>query len=246
VNKLFPILLIFLMLGAATSAHAQWDEDPEDYSTEFIYGVNKNTAGGLIGGFYFKYSRKAAERQYQTFGIELMNVKSPLESRTGTFIGNSFIFGKLNYLYAIRLQYGRDLVLFKKASQQGVEIKAVSAIGPSIGVIAPYYIEYDRSPGQGFIISSRERYDPEIHSRGAILGPGRIFQGLGESELAMGLNLKLGLSFELGSMKSNVMGLEIGGLLDMYGRDIELMSGDPQPQSVFPTAYLSLFFGSRH
>ena len=74
---------------------------------------SKNTSGGLIGGFVFKKARKLKnDKVLETFGLELMNVKHPQEVRRNSIqTGNLFIYGKTNYLYAIRLQYGRDFIL---------------------------------------------------------------------------------------------------------------------------------------
>ena len=104
--------------------------------SEFTWGINKNTSGGLIGGLVFKKARKLKnEKVLETFGLEIMNVKHPQEvKRNSIQTGNLFIYGKSNYLYALRLQYGRDIILFKKAPHQGVEIKAVFAVGPTIGI----------------------------------------------------------------------------------------------------------------
>src|SRR5688572_17284936 len=124
-----------------SSACAQ-TQDSYEYNSEFTWGINKNSSGGLIGGFTFKKAKKRSDRVLETFGLEIMNVKHPQEVRkTSLYTGNYFIYGKSNYLYALRPQYGRDYILFTKAPQQGVEIKAVFAAGPSIGIIAPYYIE---------------------------------------------------------------------------------------------------------
>ena len=134
------LFLTLTALGLFNLAVAQ-TQDSYDYNTEFIWGINKNSSGGLIGGFVFKKSRKLNDRLLETFGLEIMNVKHSQEVRQASVVGNYFIFGKSNYLYAFRFQYGRDFILFDKAPQQGVEIRAVTAIGPSIGIVAPYYIE---------------------------------------------------------------------------------------------------------
>ena len=137
VSKIVAVLFLF-SIGLTSFAQTQ---DSYDYNSEFTWGVNKNTSGGLIGGFVFKKARKLNERLLETYGLEIMNVKHPQESRLSSGTGNFFIYGKSNYLYSFRFQYGRDLIIFKKAPQQGVEIKAVVAAGPSFGLVAPYYIE---------------------------------------------------------------------------------------------------------
>jgi hypothetical protein len=235
---LIPVLLL------STIWHSAGAQDINDYRSEFIWGINKNTSSGLIGGFVFKKSIRTRENIFHTYGLEIINVKNPFESRINSFTGNPFIFGKQNYLYTFRLQYGRDLIMFKKAPQQGVEIKAIVAGGPSLGLVAPYYIEYLANSGGGFSDIVREQYDPEKHAPNRILGTGMLFQGLGQSKFEPGMNFKAGLSFELGTLKSQVTGFELGTLIDAYTQRIVLVPG-AENRAVYPTAYITLFYGSR-
>lgn len=234
-------LIFFLVLAACSTVNGQ-TQDSYEYQSEFVWGINKNTSGGLIGGFMFKKSRKLSDRMLETFGLEIMNIKHPQELRINSYAtGNFFIFGKNNYLYAFRFQYGRDLILFKKAPQQGVEIKAVFAAGPSLGLVAPYYVEY--SVDQSGFLTIRSQYTTNIPVD-RIWGTGRLFEGLGESDVVLGGNLKAALNFEMGDIKSSVTGFEAGFLLDAYTKPIELIP-TAKKYSVFPTLYLAIFYGSR-
>lgn len=233
--RILAISLTLLMFAGTLVAQVQ---DGYEYESEFTWGFNKNTSGGLIGGFVFKKSFKMTDRMLQTFGLEIMNVRHPQEVRFNSAYGNFFTFGKQNYLYTFRLQYGRDFILFKKAPQQGVEIKAVFAAGPSIGVEAPYYVEYLKDD-----ITIRAQYN-ETMAKENILGPGRLFQGLGDSKIVPGLNLKAAMNFELGIFKSQVTGFEAGVLVDVYTRKIDMMVL-AKNYSVYPTLFLTLFFGNR-
>ncbi|MEX2336251.1 MAG: hypothetical protein WD555_03165 [Fulvivirga sp.] len=233
------LLLSFPLLGIAQQLEA------DSYDREFIWGINKNTAGGLIGGFVIRSSKRISNHLYQSFGVEVVNVKHPLEVRRNSRLtGNLFIFGKSNYLYAIRAQYGREMVLFRKAPQQGVEVKAIFAVGPSLGVLAPYYIDYNVDQSSPSANTKKEQYDPNKHSYERILGTGNIMQGIQESELKLGANLKAALSFELGTMKSHVTGFEVGFLVDAYTEKIILMP-TAENESIFPTAFITLFYGKR-
>ena len=239
VEKFLILIICFVLLVSGVQAQTQ---DSYEYQSEFIWGVNKNTSGGLIGGLVFKKARKLNDRMLETFGLELMNVKHPQEvRRNSSQTGNFFIYGKSNYLYAVRLQYGRDLILFKKAPQQGAEIKGVFAIGPTIGVVAPYYVEY--YPDQNGRVTIRSPWNPSI-SIGDIGGTGRVFEGVGESKIVPGANLKAALNFELGTIKSQVTGFEAGFLVDVYTKKIEMMP-TTKNYSVFPTLFLTLFYGNR-
>ena len=240
IKKISIVSLVLSLVVGVTFAQTQ---DSYEYQSEFTWGINKNTYGGLIGGFTFKKARKLNDRVLETFGLEIMNVKHPQEVRRNSLqTGNFFIFGKNNYLYALRLQYGRDIIIFTKAPQQGVEIKAIFALGPSIGIVAPYYVEYAPS-GSGEFITLRKQYDASIPPE-AILGTGRLFEGLFESELKLGGNLKVALNFELGTSKGQVTGFEAGFLLDAYTNKIELIP-TAKKYSAFPTLFITLFYGSR-
>lgn len=236
-------ILAVLVLSSPLAAWAQ-TQDSYDYQSEFTWGINKNSSGGLIGGFVFKKARRLSERMFETYGLEIVNVKNPQEVRRASGFGNFYIFGKRNYLYTFRLQYGRDFVLFSKAPQQGVEIKAVLAAGPSIGLVAPYYVEVVND--NNFLQTVNEPFDPNNprHTPSNILGPGNLFQGVGQSNVQLGGNLKAALNFELGISKSSVSGFEVGFLADAYFREIELLAG-AENQAVFPTIFITLFYGSR-
>lgn len=236
--------LFLILIGGFNSVLAQ-TQDSYEYNSEFTWGINKNSSGGLIGGFTFKKAKKRSDRVLETYGLEIMNVKHPQEvRRNSAYTGNYFIYGKSNYLYALRFQYGRDFILFTKAPQQGVEIKAVFAAGPSLGIVAPYYIE--RTVDNSYFSSVHEQYDPNNpnHSYNNILGTGNVFEGIGDSKIQMGGNLKAALNFELGIMKSQVTGFEIGILADAYFSEVNLMP-TAENKSIFPTVFFTLFYGNR-
>jgi len=233
-------IIAFFFLSLTTLATNGQTQDSYEYQSEFIWGINKNSSGGLIGGFVFKKARKLTDRMLETYGLEIMNVKHSLEMKRSSQFGNFFIFGKSHYLYALRPQYGRDFIVFKKAPQQGVEVKVVLAAGPSIGIVAPYYIERRTS---GVNASHHQPYTPDVPFND-ILGTGNLFEGLGESSIQVGANFKAAMNFELGTIKSQVTGFEAGFLLDAYVNQIALMPSAPN-KSAFPTVFFTLFYGSR-
>ncbi|WP_370539297.1 hypothetical protein [Algoriphagus sp. AK58] len=235
-------LLFALLFSISFSAFPQRDDIGNyEYDKEYLFGLNKNTNGGLIGGLVFKAGTRIDDSQFSFWGIELSNVKNPKEARYNTVLGNSYIFGKSNYLYAIRPHYGRELILFKKAPNQGVQVSALGAIGPTLGIIAPYYIEY----AVNRVETVTEQYDPEIHqSRFNILGTGRLFQGLGQSDVAFGATVKAAINFEFGVFKSSATGLELGYMLEGYSKEIPLIPTTENNQ-IFQSAYLTFFYGFR-
>lgn len=233
-------LVTLLLFSISPFSTAQIKQE-YDYSSEVIWGINKNTNGGLIGGFILKYGREINNGFFETFGVELSNVKHPKEQRTQTANGSTFIWGKQNYLYAIRFQYGREKILFKKAPQQGVQINAHLSVGPTVGLVTPYYISVALGPFE----SRSVPFDPVIHqNQRNIIGTGRLFQGLGESDIKIGANLKSALIFEFGTFKRNVTGFEVGFMLEGFTEEIIIV---PQAdnRAIFPSAFITLFYGSR-
>jgi len=237
--KFLLLILFFLGLGLEMSAQTL---DSYEYNSEFTWGINKNSYGGLIGGITFKRGRRVSKKQFETFGLEIVNLKNPHEVRVQAASGNYFIYGKSNYLYALRLQYGRDLILFTKGPQQGVEVKAVFAAGPTIGILTPYYVQVDPTGGNGYYTYNAP-YTTNL-PYGEIEGTGSLFEGIGQSSIQMGGNFKVALNFELGTVKSQVTGFEAGFLLDAYLHTVELVPA-AENYNLYPTVFLTIFYGSR-
>jgi hypothetical protein len=236
------LLLWALCVLAPFHAFGQDDDEDDDQGTEFVYGINLNSNAGLIGGVIFRYSQPLSDRMYQHFSVELVNVKHPKEFRFQGG-GNSFIYGKHNYLFALRPQYGRELVLFRKAPEEGVRINVLVAGGPSIGIIKPYFVELSLSTTQTSIV--QYDLDNPAHDQGQILGSTGLLRFNG-TQLAAGLHAKVGATFVFGNFRSSVTGFEVGALAEVYNRDIPIIKFSDVPnKQFFSSVYLNLFFGGR-
>ncbi|MEQ9466916.1 MAG: hypothetical protein RLN88_05855 [Ekhidna sp.] len=227
------LLFVFPLIGSAQL----FEGEEFEYTSEWIWGINKNTNGGLIGGLMVRHSRKKSDQVYHTFGLELSNVKHPSEARYFGIQGAGFIYGKSNYLYAIRTNYGLERLMFKKANQQGVQISVAAAGGPTFGLVTPYYV-----------LGTDQQYAPFTFGRfgspQSIAGPGKLFQGLGDSDLAMGFHTKGSIFFEFGTYRSNVAGIEVGVMAEAFSKEIELVPTQPN-KSVFTSVFFTLFWGTR-
>ncbi|MEN7550193.1 hypothetical protein AAG747_19895 [Rapidithrix thailandica] len=245
--KTYRYLIAAILLLFTSLAHAQYRDTEEDefmYKSEFVGGINFNTIGGLIGGVYFKYARALTPKMLHSFSLEIVNVKHPKEERYQNILtGGTFIPGKKNYLYGLRPQYGREFILFKKARERGVQVDFITAIGPTLGVVAPYLIEIEEDMGGGI---RRVRVVPNSGNiqNARILGTGSFFESLSKSKIQWGTSLKLAMSFEFGAFKSNVTGVEAGFMLDKYFDEIEIMEF-AKNRSVYTSAFLTIYFGVR-
>ncbi|MGB0522169.1 MAG: hypothetical protein ACPGJS_04375 [Flammeovirgaceae bacterium] len=237
------LIITCLLLCLVGSTYAQKKRKKEKttqaptYRNEWLYGLNFNTNGGLLGGFMFKYGRTLKDRHFHGFSIEMVNVKHPKERRFPIpATGASFIPGKSNFLYIVRPLYNREYTLFKKAREQGVQVNAMLAAGPSFGIVAPYLVE----------INQRQivQYDPEIHNPNDVTGLGSFAEGIGQSNIQIGGALKGSLFFELGTGNRNVTGFEVGFTLDAYQNEVEILPLSKN-RNVYTAGFVTFFYGIR-
>ncbi|WP_154657220.1 hypothetical protein [Hugenholtzia roseola] len=241
------IWVAFLLAGSPFSLlkAQEAENEPTYYREQFLWGLNFNTRGGLIGGINLRYSKAISERKYHTFSIDLVEIKHPREQRRASQLtGQFFIPGKQNYLYALRGQYGREIVLFKKARERGVQINGLATAGLSLGFLVPYYIEYLLLPPLvPFEQTVIEQFEPTKHPSFNLVRNGMGFAyGLGETKVLLGGSAKAALVFEYGSFDDNHVGFEAGMMLDAYQRRAVLMPYADN-QALFPMLYITFFYG---
>jgi len=236
--KFFIFFLSFFFLSF--SSFSQRNTDDFDYETQFVYGISLNTQSGLIGGFSFRYSKAINETMYHSFSLEMVDVRHPKEQRRPSRLtGEFFVPGKRNFLYVLRPQYGREWVLFRKAEERGIQVNAIGAIGPTIGIVAPYIIDYQFTNE----IIRTEQYDPNIHtSFEAVLGTGSFARRMSEAKIQLGASLKTSLALEFSAFKGYQVGFEAGMMFDAYSKKIEIM-GLAENKQIYPSAFFTLFYG---
>ncbi len=221
------------------------NEEEIDYSTVTTYGLTTNTNSSLIGGFTLRNSRRLdntlfGKTQFRYMALEVVNVKHPKEFPLQSGNGSRFIPGKLNYLFVLRPQYGREIVLSSRNGDEGIAINAILAVGFSLGIQKPYYVQYQVKPGQ----VRTEPYDPAKQPLESILGSGGFLQGFDKSTFIPGLHFKAGINFELSAFRRNLTGIEVGFLVETLAQKPIIMSF-AENNSSFTSAYLTVYFGSK-
>ena len=210
-----------------------------EYRKEFTWGINKNSLSGLIGGFTFKFSTSIAERQFRTIGIEIVDLKHPAENKgepTSNTGQRGIVNGKINYFSPIRVNYGREYLLFKKAQQQGVMINANVSIGPTFGLLTPYYVRSGEPNPSYTRNGSNNAVNPDRAAS--------VFYGLFESSIVPGLHFRNSLLFEFGSYKKNLSGFELGYMFEGFPKEIEILNSTSN-RAIFSTVFITIFYGSR-
>jgi len=233
----------FLILVIILSSEVCFSQSSEYFDTEreVYWGINKNSWGGLIGGGVLKFSDKLSDNMYQTIGIEIVNIKHPKENKYSSALGygRTFVWGKKNYLFSLRGQYGREMILVSKKDPQGIRINAQVAVGPSIGLMVPYYIKYSRNNRMEI-----ENFDSSIHTFNNVISSASFFEGLDELKIRPGINFKASLNFEFGGVRS-ATAIEVGFLADIFSKEV-LMMPTAENYSIYPTAFITLFYGRKY
>jgi hypothetical protein len=244
VSKSFWFVLLFSFV-LFSEAFAQ-QEVPRK---ELTYGINFNTNGGIIGGVALRSSRTLKDKWQHFWGVEIVEVKHPKESKYLGQAGDVFVLGKTNYLFVIRPEYGREYIFFKKAPESGVEVNGIVAAGPSLGLLVPYYIDYDINGKQGSNNQpnvQRVRYDPLGAHADAnyIFGSAGVLAGLNETNVNFGAHLRTAVSFEYGRFQENITGIETGFLFEAFPKTL-VMLPEAQNYQLFSSVYLTLYYGRR-
>jgi hypothetical protein len=234
-------LLILILFFISTEVSFSQNSEYFDTEKEVFWGINKNSWGGLIGGGVLKFSNKVSDNMYQTIGLEAVNIKHPKENKYSSALGygRTFVWGKKNYLFSIRGQYGREMILVNKKDPQGIRINAQVAVGPSLGLLVPYYIKYSRNNRVEI-----ENFDSTIHTFNNVIGSASFLEGLDELKIKPGINFKAALNFEFGGARS-ATAIEVGFLADIFSKEVVMMP-TAKNYSVYPTAFITLFYGRKY
>ncbi|GAA4044320.1 hypothetical protein GCM10022409_32980 [Hymenobacter glaciei] len=235
--------------------------DEQSYRKEFVFGINFNDQGGLLGGASIRSSRVLDDRNLRFWMVEGVMLKNTGKEQrmTNPYVGGTYIASKTNYAFVLRPSFGLQRVLFRKAAESGVQVNALASAGPSIGLLMPYYITYDRTFAVGqtqYNLSTddivNEQYDRKKHNvELAILDHGPLFSGIGQTKIVPGAHLRGGLSFEYGRYRDAVAGVEVGFLVEAFTKRMVILAPDPNlsednlNRQFFPSVYLTLYFGHR-
>ena len=245
-QKVFLFLSFLLLLNYTCHAQVVQEDFSEDeafaYKSELTFGIQFNTTGGIPGGVKVKYAwqREKNSKQFNNVTWEIVNVKHPKELRLATDSGNGFfILHKTHYLFVVRTNYSREFLLFRKSSEEGIEMKLIASAGPSLGIVKPYYVIQSEGRGRTSTVPYREG-----DNIGPILGSS-FFSGFGESEIVPGINARTSIEFGISAWDTFVTGIELGFQIEAFPKKIPIMAY-AYNRSIFTSAFVNFYFGKRY
>jgi hypothetical protein len=182
------------------------------------------------------------------FEANLLEMKDAKEIKTvNIYVTNnkSYIYGKMNALYILRLGAGQQLMLNRKPYFGGVELRVLYGGGLSMGFAKPVYLQILKVDGSSLITIVTERYDPDKHFNDNIYGRAPFTKGFDRLKPYPGIYVKGGLSIDFGTMNQKPKIVEVGAVLDMYAKPVPIMAFK-HPDQFFLTLYISFGLGKRY
>ena len=255
----FTILLI--LIGFPTAVWAQ-STDKTDvsgkigllYEHEWSLGGRLTTNGW---GIVFNLGKALSYDKSRFYQIEFLEMKHPKETkqtndyaRHARYTPKPFVFGKQNNFYTLHLGYGQKLFLGDKAEKSGVEVNLTYSIGPSIGLLKPYYLDIGKEQNSptGFPEFDQKKYDPEnpaeFLSLELIRGSSGFAKGLAEMKFIPGVHGKAGINFDWANYNEIVKALEVGVGADVFPKRIPIMI-EERNNPYFIYLYLGIQFGKK-
>ncbi|MBK6347795.1 MAG: hypothetical protein IPN08_02870 [Bacteroidales bacterium] len=249
-SKYFTLLL-FILTGVSTS-FAQTEEEYDSITDNLLFRKEMN--GSVIihsqgWGLEYRFGHNRTVFKKLMYEANLLEMKDAKEIRTiNPFFTNtkSYIYGKMNALYIVRLGINQQHMLNRKPYFGGVELRAFYAGGLSVGFAKPVYLEIvkmDMSLYQPIIVV--ERYDPDKHFNDNIYGRAPFTKGFDKLKPYPGAYVKAGLSIDFGTLNQKPKIVEVGAVLDLYAKPIPVMAFK-NPDQFFLTIYLSFGIGKRY
>lgn len=241
-------LVVFVVVPQRLQAQQTiYDDTRVLYRAEMLGGL---TVHGNGWGLFFQHGKHRTARDRRMLGVEIVSMKHPKEVKSyNPFYEDSrgYFYGKVHSMLILRPTYGHKHQITDKIRSTGVEINTVWAIGPSIGLAKPVYLQIGSPDTFPYESITTERYDPEKHDVQNIYGRATWFRGLGEIRPYIGGFARFGFNFENAGDAAGIKGLEVGASMDAYPQPVPIMAelDDVENKQFFFQFYLSLFFGKK-
>lgn len=229
------------------------------YNKEFAFNVRPHTNGFALG---VQFGNIRSYNRTSYWGIELGEIKHVRETRQnksnqiaaleGAFRG--FVYGKQNSFYPLRVTFGQKQYISEKARRKGLAVGFDYSVGPSLGLLKPYYLLLRYVPedfNRNFV---PEKYSKETEARfldiNSIYGADGFSRGLTELKPVLGAHAKASLHFDWGAFDEFIKAFEVGIIGDFYLQKVPIMIETEQApnvrnQPVFLNLFLNVQLGKR-
>ncbi|GAC1533712.1 MAG: hypothetical protein NVS3B15_14400 [Sediminibacterium sp.] len=227
----------------------QEEEGALIFQKQGAFGFKFNTDGW---GMFYERGKYKTITKTNLWWLEFGEHKHPKEEKVptisasqGFLVVSSYIFGKRNNFYNLKLGFGQQLLIGGKGNKNGVAVSAIYGGGITAGLLKPYYIEI-QNPNNG---NKREeiRYnnnDSLFLNPAIIIGRGSLTKGINEITFVPGAHARAALRFDYGRYNEVLSAIEVGLNAEYYTQKMPILLLN-KDKSFFFNAYVSLTFGKR-
>jgi len=225
---------------------------PKPIAHEASVGFRLNTDGWSVYTDLGKVKSQDMRHSDMFYNIRLWQIeftekknpreeKSTSENSNGNSGTTTYVYGKINNFYALKLGYGFRKLIVGKPDPGTVSIHWVNVIGASVGLLKPYYLNVYSDP-------SAIKYSPstaaDFLNQQLIEGSAGFTKGLSEITVIPGIHFKSALHFDFSTNRKNVIGIETGFNVEYYSQSISLMANQ-SGTNYFLDLFLAAQFGRR-
>lgn len=158
-------------------------------------------------------------------------------------VSRAYVFAKQNQLYALRLGFGTKRLLSEKARERGVAIGYSYEVGPSLGILKPYYLEIEQADAAPIDVRyTGDNLDVFVNNQVNVFGASAWTVGLDEVSVRPGVHAKFATHFGFGAYDETAKSLEAGVMADYFLGNTDIMIESPLTPGVSNSPlFLSLF-----
>ncbi len=220
------------------------------YSRERLMFGEVNTSGLVLS---YQWGNLKSYYKTSYYQISIGYIKNPKETRSNITsssfsLGRSFIYGKQNVLLKTSILAGGKKYLTEKDAIKGVAVGISYAIGPELGLLKPYYLDYFNSIEKSGRVNYI-KYTPETAAQfldiSNINGSAPFSQGLKEIKIQPGIHAKLGLHFDWGAFDEYVRAIEVGISGDFFIKKTPILIDNTQNKQFFINLFANAQLGKR-
>lgn len=219
----------------------QEEEGVIKYRRHLAIGGKLTTDG--YGGF-IEVGRAQSINRGLLFQLDISEKKHPKEEKQQIEFTQSvpLSYGKLNFLYPIKLGAQQQIVFANKGNKNGVSVTANVGGGLIVGILRPYMIDVDNNGVRGYI-SYEDDSTAFLNPAGYIRGPS-FGSGWNRSKIRPGLYLKPALRFDYGKYNEVVNAIEVGITTEYFSKPIQQMIYQKNERFFF-SGFIAIVFGRR-
>lgn len=219
----------------------QEEEGVIKFRRHFAVGAKLTSDG--YGGF-LEVGRAQSINRGLLYQLEITEKKHPKEEKQQIEFTQSapISYGKLNFLYPIKLGAQQQIVFGNKGNKNGVSVTANVGGGLIVGLLRPYLIDIENN-GVRKYISYEDDSTAFLNTAGYIRGPS-FGTGWNRTKIRPGVYLKPALRFDYGKYNEVVNAIEVGITTEFYSKPIQQMIYQKNERFFF-SGFVAIIFGRR-